>query len=125
MVYIPNGDITQATNYSKQNSIAVIDINIGHKTPPEEAIPIIEQVMQTLEKEQENIVGNASVVGVQALNDSSYTLRATAECNPCTHWGIVRLAQQQIRAEFMKHGVDLPIQKIVYTHDTMTDNQES
>jgi small conductance mechanosensitive channel len=117
IVFIPNSQITQVTNYSKDNSIAVIDVNIGYSTDVEKAAALLRQVMETLKEEDPNIVGEVSVLGVQALNDSNYTLRATAECLPLAHWSVQRLARQRIRAAFANEGVDLPLQKIVYLHD--------
>lgn len=116
LVTIPNGQISQVTNYSKENSIAVVDVNVGYQTEVEDAIHIVEDVMETMKQREENIVGDVSMLGVQALNDSTYTLRATAECAPYTHFGIVRLAQQLIRNSFAKQNVDLPSQKVVYIH---------
>ncbi|WP_051263061.1 mechanosensitive ion channel family protein [Tuberibacillus calidus] len=125
---IPNGQITQVTNYSKFNSIAVIEVNVGYGTPEAEAIAIIEKVMNDLKQESADIVGDVEVLGVQSLNDYNYTIRATAECAPNTHWGIERLARQRIRAALQEAGVDLPYQKIIYLHkekDEQSDRERS
>ncbi|MCL6453960.1 MAG: mechanosensitive ion channel family protein [Alicyclobacillus sp.] len=114
LVVIPNGQITQVTNYSKENSIAVIDVNVGYLTDAETATAIVQKVMDELKAEQENIVGDVSVLGVQAIQDSNYTIRATAECAPYTHFSIIRLAKQRIHQAFVEQGVDLPMQKVVY-----------
>lgn len=114
VVMIPNGEIKQVTNYSKENSFAVIDVKIGYNTDAERAIEIIGKVMNELAEEQDTIVGETSVLGVQELNDWNFTVRAIAECAPYTHWGIQRLAKQRLRNTFSKEGIDLPLQKIVY-----------
>ncbi|RKD23007.1 hypothetical protein BEP19_12310 [Ammoniphilus oxalaticus] len=112
--YIPNGEITQVTNYSKENSIAVVDVNVGYQTDVEQALQITERVMLELKESEENIVGDVSVLGVQELNDSTYTIRAIAECNPYTHWGVQRNAKQRLRSIFAEQNIDLPMSKVVY-----------
>jgi small-conductance mechanosensitive channel len=114
---IPNGQITQVTNYSKFNSMAVIEVNIGYGTPEKEAIAIIENVLAELKKTCEDIVGDVEVLGVQSLNDHNYTIRATAECAPNARFGVERLARQKIREALQEAGVDLPYQKVVYLQE--------
>jgi len=113
-VFIPNSQITQVINYSKNNSMAVIDINIGYNTEIEQASAIIQQVMDTLKKENPETIHQVSVLGVQALNDSNFTIRATAETMPLKHWSIQSLAKQRIHTAFMLKKIDLPIQKMTY-----------
>lgn len=114
VVTIPNGEIKQVINYSKENSFADIQVNIGYNSDVEKALGIVERVMNELAEEHQDIVGEASVLGVQELNDWNYTIRAIAECKPYTHWGVQRMAKQRLRVAFTKEGIDLPIQKIVY-----------
>jgi small conductance mechanosensitive channel len=120
VVFIPNGEIKQVTNFSKENSFAVIDIKIGYKTEADRAIGLIKQTMDELKGTEDDIVGDASVLGVQELNDSTYTVRAIAECKPYTHWAVQRLAKQRIRALFSEHNIDLPMSKIVYLSENAT-----
>ncbi|WP_085520686.1 mechanosensitive ion channel family protein [Tuberibacillus sp. Marseille-P3662] len=117
VVIIPNGEISQVLNYSKENSIAVIDVKVGYDSVIDRALEIIKNVMDDLKEEQDTIVGDVSVLGVQELNDWNYTLRAIAECEPNAHWEIQRLAKQRLRAAFDDEGIELPLQKIVYRHD--------
>lgn len=103
--------------------MAVIDVSVGYRTETEDAIQIIQTTMEDLRDAQPNIVGDVAILGVQSLNDSNYTIRATAECAPYTHFGITRLAKQRIREAFSKQNVDLPSLKVVYIHDHMNPNQ--
>lgn len=111
---IPNGLIGQLTNYSKNNSIAVVDVNIGYQADTQKAIRIVEQVMTVMKDELDVMVGDVSVLGVKALNDSTITLSAIAECAPYTHSGVVREANLRIHQAFAKEGIEMPYQKVVY-----------
>lgn len=82
VITIPNWQINQATNDSKENTIVVIDVDVGYKTDTEEALEIVQEVMEHLKVSNENIVGNVEILGVQALNHSTYTIRALPNVNP-------------------------------------------
>lgn len=118
LVTIPNGQITQVINYSKENSIGVVDINVGFQANVETAVNILSRVMNHLWEVNSDIVGEPSVLGVQSLNDSTYTIRATVECKPYTQFAVVRRAQEMVHREFLAQGIDLPVQKVVYVPDS-------
>ncbi|MDQ0190327.1 mechanosensitive ion channel family protein [Alicyclobacillus cycloheptanicus] len=118
LVFIPNGQIIQVTNYSKENSIAVVDVDVGKTANTSQAIDIMQRIMEQLKRENPNIVGPIASLGIQAVTDTGFTLRATAECAPYTQFGVVREAQQRIHQAFLDHGVELPAQKVVYVPDT-------
>lgn len=125
LVTIPNGQILQVTNYSKENSIAVIDINVGFQTPVEDAAAIITRVLNKYRPSEPNIVDDPVLLGVQSLNDSTYTLRATVECKPYMQFGVTRTAKQLIHQEFQASGIDLPLQKVVYMPGKSSTQQMS
>lgn len=106
---IPNGQIATITNYSRTNSIAVIDIRVSYETNLKQAMGYIEQVMNELKESEDSIVGDVSVVGVQAIRDFDVVLRATAECLSMTHYGIQRKAQARIKEVFDEHGIEIPV----------------
>ncbi len=122
---IPNGQIGQVTNFSKDNSVAVIDINVGYDTPPEEAISIVEMEMEKLKNEDENIIGSVEVLGVQTLNDYNYTLRAIAECISYSHWDVQRAAKLRIRKAFDDFNIDKPFNKVVFLNEQIKKRGKS
>lgn len=118
---IPNGQVLQLTNFSKDNSIAVIEVNIGYQADTQQATAIMEGIVTRMKDEFDDIVGDVSVLGVQALNDSTITLRAIAECAPYTHYGIIREAKMRIHKAFRDAGIDMPYQKVVYVPEGVRD----
>lgn len=120
---IPNSLVGQLTNYSKDNSIAVIEVNIGYQADTQKAIAILGQVVRQMKDEFDEIVGDVSVLGIQALNDSTVTLRAIAECAPNEQSGIVREAKLRIHSAFQEAGIDMPYQKVVYVAEPSGGNE--
>lgn len=111
---IPNGMVQQVTNYSRTNSIAVIDVGVNYQTDLQQAMKLLDEVMQEVKAESPDLVGAINVLGVQAFQADDVLLRATAECNPMTHYGVRRLAQLKIKEAFDKAGIDIPVpQRVV------------
>lgn len=125
IVFIPNGEITEVINYSKENALALIEIEVGYHSEAQEALEVVGEVMHSLPDETEDIVGDIDVAGVNELNQSTYTIRDTAEVKPLAQWAVQRLAKQRIREAFNQRGIDLPLQKVVYLHGEDEEPQAS
>lgn len=125
MIYIPNGQITQVVNYSQRNSTADIQIEVGYNTDTEKAISIVNKVIHQVQENEEDVVGDVAMMGVESLNDSTYTVRCYVECNSYTHWGIRRKVKELTHNEFRKQGIDLPIQKTAFMHEDPIDETTS
>ncbi|WAH36994.1 mechanosensitive ion channel family protein [Alicyclobacillus dauci] len=123
---IPNGQITTVRNFSRTNSMAVIDIGVAYGANLKQAMATIEHVMHELQGEEENIVGVVSVLGVQALRDSDVLIRATAECAPTTQFAVQRKAQQRIKEAFDAAGIEIPFpQQTVWLQTRVSDSAHS
>lgn len=61
---IPNGNVTQVTNYSIYNGLAVVDVNIPYESDVGNAEKIIEEVGKTLPDKYEEIVRVPEIIGV-------------------------------------------------------------
>ncbi len=117
---IPNGQITQVTNYSKANSIAVVDVGVSYQADLHRAMEVIQETMQQLKAENENIVGEVQILGVQSLGKSDVVIRVTAECKPTTHFAVQRQAYQRIKEAFDREKIEMPhSQQVIVLHPTM------
>jgi len=113
-VYIfPNGTITQVTNFSLQNTLAVVDVSVAYEEDLKQVESVLKEVLQSARTELTDIVAEPEILGVQALGPSEVTLRVTAECKPNTHHAVNRNLRAMIRTEFTKRGISIPYPKIV------------
>jgi moderate conductance mechanosensitive channel len=111
---IPNGMVQQVTNYSRTNSLAVIDVGVNYNTDLKMAFDILNNILQEIKATTPDLVGAVSVLGIQAFQADAILLRATAECKPMTHYGVKRLAQLKIKEAFDAAGIDIPVpQRVV------------
>ena len=107
-----NGTITQVTNYSLQNTLAVVDVSVAYEEDLQHVKAILEEVLQRAKEEIPSVVNKPDFLGVQALNPTEIILRVTAECKPNTHHSVARELRALIRTEFTKRGIRIPYPKL-------------
>jgi small-conductance mechanosensitive channel len=110
---IPNGAITEVTNYSKENSMAVLDIGIAYEENITNAEKVLEEVLKEVYDQEENMLAEPTVMGVQNLGESDVVLRVAAECKPVTHWAIARKLRKVIKNRFDEKGIEIPYPRLV------------
>jgi small-conductance mechanosensitive channel len=110
---IPNGAITEVTNYSKENSMAVLDIGIAYEENIANAEKVLEEILKEIYDQEENMLAEPSVMGVQNLSESDVVLRVAAECKSVTHWAIARKLRKAIKDRFDDKGIEIPYPRLV------------
>ncbi|NOJ71921.1 mechanosensitive ion channel family protein [Paenibacillus alvei] len=110
---IPNGSITEVTNYSLNNSIAVVDVSIAYEENVDKAIQVMNQTLEGLPERNENVVKTPQVLGVQTLGPSEVTIRVIAECRPFTQSGVVREINAEMKRALEQEGIEIPYPRLV------------
>lgn len=122
---IPNGNITQVTNYSIHNGLAVVDVNIPYESDIEKAEKIIEDILIDLPEKYEQIVSHPTILGVQALETSHVVIRVIAETLPVSQWSGARVIRKEIKEGLYKAGIEIPAPRVVlyprHKHPTFFD----
>ncbi|WP_238162350.1 mechanosensitive ion channel family protein [Cohnella sp. AR92] len=95
---IPNGSITDVTNYSVNNSLAVVDVSIAATEQLEQAMEVVRGVLSRFE--DANLVMPPELLGVQAMTGSDVTLRITAVCKPNSQAAMSRRLFAEIKKAF-------------------------
>ncbi|MGF9710764.1 mechanosensitive ion channel family protein [Paenibacillus naphthalenovorans] len=115
---IPNGTINQVTNFSINNSLAVIDVNVAYETDIDTALKVLKEVANAFYEHSVDMVKAPDVLGVHMIGTSDITLRLTAECKPNTHFAVMRQLNAEIKKAFESHGIDIPYPRLVTYHRT-------
>ncbi|UFT99413.1 mechanosensitive ion channel family protein [Radiobacillus kanasensis] len=110
---LPNGNITQITNYSIHNSIAVVDVKVPYETDIERVDNLIQEVLRKLPARYPQIVSPPESLGVQLLDASHIVLRITVEVQPMTHWEMSRIIRKEIKQRFDEENIDIPYPRMV------------
>ncbi|WP_051318277.1 mechanosensitive ion channel family protein [Cohnella thermotolerans] len=99
---IPNGSITDVTNFSVNNSLAVVDVSIAATEQLDQAMEVVRGVLAKFE--DPNLVGAPELLGVQSMNATDVVLRITAVCRPNTQTALARHLNAEIKKGFEAAG---------------------
>ncbi len=102
---IPNGTITQVTNFSIHNALAVVDVTLTQERDVEKAISVLEEELPKLAEENEYLIKAPEVLGVQTLSAAEVVIRVTAECKPNTNVVVARQLNLKIKTLLDKQGI--------------------
>jgi len=110
---LPNGNVTQVTNYSIHNGLSIVDINIPYESNVEDAERIINEVAQTLPEKYDFLVGVPEIIGVQNLDVSHFVIRVIAETKPGSQWAGERNIRREMQDKLYKSGIEIPAPRVV------------
>jgi small-conductance mechanosensitive channel len=111
---VPNGMINEVTNFSINNSIAVVDISIAFEEEVNRALEVIRHTMITMQ--DENLINAPEVLGIQAIAPTGVTLRVIAECRPNTHPIVSRKLNMELKKALDASGIEIPYPRMVTYH---------
>ncbi len=104
MHYFANGDITSVINYSRNNSLAIVDLPILHKYSVDDVIFLIESVIKKIK--HHNIISVPRILGVQEINELFYSVRIVCETKSFKHFEINRILKTEIVRTMNKNGIE-------------------
>ncbi|PFG04175.1 mechanosensitive ion channel family protein [Bacillus sp. es.034] len=109
----PNGNVTEVTNFSIHNSIAVVDVSIAYEENIEEAEKVMLELLLALPQKYEDLVNPPELLGVQTLGASDVVIRIVAETVPMRHWYIARMIRKEVKLCLDAHGIEIPFPRMV------------
>ncbi|TDL79311.1 mechanosensitive ion channel family protein [Peribacillus frigoritolerans] len=110
---LPNGNITEVTNFSVNNSVAFVDVSIAYEGDIPKAERVIEDLLLELPDKYEEMVAPPELLGVQNLGPSEVVLRVVSEVLPMKHFHISRVLRKEIKMRLDEHGIEIPFPRMV------------
>jgi small conductance mechanosensitive channel len=108
-----NGKIDPVSNFSKTESLAIVDFGIAYKEDIKKAIDVLNEHLPRLLEEQENMVEVPRILGVTNLSSSSVDIRVVCKTKSVTHWGVERAMRQRIKEILDANGIEIPFPQVV------------
>lgn len=90
---IPNGMITNVTNFSVGTALAVVDLPFSNTKKLEGCVELLQGAMERLKEERGQIPQVPKVLGIQSLTASEYVIRIAVECPPSIRAEVERQIQ--------------------------------
>lgn len=121
---INNGDIKDLVNFSKADSIAIVDFGVHYKTDLKKLASIMPSFLQQMQDTYEKIVELPKFLGVTALADSSINLRLIAKTVCNEQFQIERNIRADLVELLNKHGIEIPFpQMVIHTAPNTSQNK--
>jgi small-conductance mechanosensitive channel len=121
MHIISNSQIMQVTNYSKTNSLAVVDVSVAYEEDLERVFAVLKEVGLQAKEDLDTIVGEPQVLGVQTFGAHDVVVRMTVDCKPMENFPVARELRKRIKARFDQEGIEIPYPKTVLYGGNVAD----
>ncbi|RDB33056.1 mechanosensitive ion channel family protein [Exiguobacterium sp. RIT594] len=111
---IPNGQILQVTNFSVDNSFALVDVQVSYEEDLERVEQVLHQIANaTTEKYTDMFIEPIQMLGVQTLGPSEVVYRLMAEVPPMQHFQAGRLIRKELKQGLELEGIKIPYPRMV------------
>lgn len=113
--FVPNGQITVASNFTSKYAQPVIDVGIAYEADVDKALDLLRDELEKLANDPEYselIPGPVEVMGVNELADSAVILRARLTTDADARWTIRREGLLRIKKRFEEEGITIPFPQI-------------
>jgi small conductance mechanosensitive channel len=108
---IPNGQITQVTNFTKEWARAVLDVGVSYSENVDRVMEVLEDVGREIAEDPDFapfITSPLQVMGVQDLGESAVVIRIRFSTDPDQRWAVQREMRRRIKNRFDAEGIEIP-----------------
>jgi small conductance mechanosensitive channel len=116
--HVPNGEIRRVGNKSQHWSRALLDIQVAYASDVTHARQVIKEVADKVWDEQEVVLEEPELWGVEDLGAHGVTLRLVVKTEPSKQWEVSRLLRERIKAAFDEAGIEIPFPQQTVWHRT-------
>ncbi|UCG29682.1 MAG: mechanosensitive ion channel family protein [candidate division WOR-3 bacterium] len=109
--YIPNSEISTASNFTKEYSRVNLNISVGYGEDLDRAIEVINSVCSKMFEEPDwhkKIIKPPEVLRVDALGDSGIDIKILGDTKPSMQWEVTGELRKRIKKEFDRQGIEIP-----------------
>lgn len=109
--FIPNSEISIASNLTKEYSRVNMNISVGYGEDLDRVMEITNQVCKHMADEPEwkkKIIKTPQVLRVDALGDSGIEIKILGDTRPSMQWDVMGELRRRIKKEFDKEGIEIP-----------------
>jgi len=107
---IPCGSITTLANLTKDFAYALVDAAVSHRNSPDAVAAAARNACADLcadEDWQHSIIGQPEILGVEALAETSFTVRMRVRTLPHAQWDVARELRRRLKMAFDQAGIEL------------------
>ncbi|HJV91299.1 MAG TPA: mechanosensitive ion channel family protein [Holophagaceae bacterium] len=115
--YLPNGSIVRVVVLSKEFARALVDVEVGYDSEPEQVFEVLKAIGLALKADLPDVVLEPTEVkGVEVLGPSGFTVRTLTKVAPGKQWEVARELRKRILLGFRMSGIEIPYPQRVVHH---------
>lgn len=117
LITIPNSNITQVTNLTRNWSRVAFSINVAYQTNPDEALAVIRDVAQKLYEDpdwHDKILAEPNVLGIDSVSHTGITITTWIQTEPAQQWMVAREFRLRVRRALAEQGIEIGIPRQSY-----------
>lgn len=108
-----NGDITEVTNFSKNPSLGVVEINVAYEENIDKVISLLEENLIHIKETFPQVIEGPNVVGVVSLAPNSVVIRITVTTLAEEHYSVERGIRKYVKELFNQNHIEIPYPRVV------------
>ena len=108
---VPNGEITVASNYTKEWSRVNMTISVGYGEDLDHVMEVINRIGQEMANEpywEELLLTPPQVLRVDAFGDSGIDIKILGDTKQMKQWEIMGELRRRIKRVFDEEGIEIP-----------------
>jgi len=115
--FIPNGSILRAVVLSKDFARALVDVEVGYSTDPDQAFAVLLEAGRKLHEDRpDQAIEPLEVKGIEVLGPSGFIIRTLTKTAPGAQWEVARELRRRILLAFREAGIEIPYPQRVVHH---------
>ena len=119
---IPNGNISKVTNYSRNSSMAVIDVPVTYETDIERAGKLIRKTALDYKVRNDHVLADPDLPVIVSLGESNILLRLTLRVKSLTNGRTETELRQALRDALSSEKIDPPYPKRIVIREAWREN---
>ncbi len=108
---IPNGEITTASNYTKEYSRLHLDVPVAYGEDLDHCIAVINKVGEDMAKDPmwgPKIRSAPQSLGVNNFGESGIDIKVLGDTKPMMQWEVTREYRRRLKRAFDREGIEIP-----------------
>lgn len=109
--YIPNGEITVASNFTSQFAQVVVDVPVAYKVNVDTALDVLADELARFASDPGwagIVIAEPEILGVDELGDSGVVLRGLLKVSAPERWRVKRELLRRVKNRFDEDGIEIP-----------------
>ncbi len=115
--FIPNGSILRVVVLSKDFARALVDVEVGYDTDPDQVFEVLRMAGLKLHQDRPDLaIEPLEVKGIETLSQSGFIIRTLTKTAPGAQWDVARELRRRILLALHAAGIKIPYPQRVVHH---------